>query len=47
VAALEPVIDEVIDGAKAAPLVALGGCAIRADLASMNHETQETRLFRT
>ena len=47
VAALEPVIDEVLEDAKAAPLIALGGCAIRADLASMNHETQETRLFRT
>jgi urease accessory protein len=47
VAALEPAVGDLVDEAEAAPLTALGGSAIRADLASMNHETQETRLFRT
>lgn len=29
------------------PFLALGGCTLMADLASMKHETQYTRLFRT
>jgi urease accessory protein len=33
--------------AVAAPIEAVGGCAIRADIASMRHETQRTRLFRS
>ncbi len=33
--------------ASAAPLDAIGGAAFRADIASMAHETQYTRLFRT
>ncbi|HWA42059.1 MAG TPA: urease accessory UreF family protein [Hypericibacter adhaerens] len=46
-AALEPVIGAVAEEALTAPLETIGGCALRADLASMNHEIQETRLFRT
>lgn len=30
-----------------APLSEIGGCAFAADIASMNHETQYTRLFRS
>jgi urease accessory protein len=47
VAGLEPVIADVAEEAMTAALAALGGSAVRADLASMNHEIQETRLFRT
>jgi urease accessory protein len=31
----------------ATPLEQVGGAAFRADLASMQHETQYTRLFRS
>jgi urease accessory protein len=31
----------------ATPLDQVGGAAFRADLASMHHETQYTRLFRS
>ena len=46
-AALEPIILQVADDTGAATLDDLGGCAFRADLAAMRHETQYTRLFRS
>ncbi len=46
-AALEPVVSEVGIQAEAAGLDDLGGCVLLADIASMRHETQYTRLFRT
>ncbi|WP_246104946.1 urease accessory protein UreF [Rhodoligotrophos appendicifer] len=46
-ARLEPVVAEIADAATGADLDDLGGCAFLADIASMNHETQYTRLFRT
>jgi urease accessory protein len=46
-AALEPVIAQVATRAMASTLGDLGGAAFRADLASMRHETQYTRLFRS
>ena len=46
-AALEPVIAEVAEETRAADLDDLGGCAFRADIASLRHETQYTRLFRS
>ncbi|WP_307267371.1 urease accessory protein UreF [Labrys wisconsinensis] len=46
-AALEPLIRRLAPGAAAAGLGELGGCALRADIASMRHETQATRLFRS
>ncbi len=47
VAALGPVIDAVAAAAETATLDDLGGAALRADIASMKHETQYTRLFRS
>ncbi len=47
VAALGPVIDTVTAEAATATLDDLGGAALRADIASMKHETQYTRLFRS
>jgi urease accessory protein len=47
VAALGPVIDTVIAEATNAAPTDLGGAALRADIASMKHETQYTRLFRS
>lgn len=47
VAALGAVIDDVTAAASAASLDDLGGAALRADIASMRHETQYTRLFRS
>ena len=47
VAGLGPVIDDVIALAATASLDDLGGAALRADIASMRHETQYTRLFRS
>ena len=47
VAALGATIDAVIAEAAAATLDDLGGAALRADIASMKHETQYTRLFRS
>ena len=47
VAALGPVIDAIAATASAASLADLGGAALRADIASMRHETQYTRLFRS
>jgi urease accessory protein len=46
-AALEPVVVATGSRAMAASLDELGGATFRADLASMRHETQYTRLFRS
>jgi urease accessory protein len=46
-AGLEPVVDDAAARAGATPLDEVGTCAFRADLASMRHETQYTRLFRS
>ncbi len=46
-AALAPVIEDLAAWALSATLDDLGGAAIRADIASMKHETQYTRLFRS
>jgi len=47
VAALAPLVAETAAAATIAPLDDLGGAAFRADIASMQHETQYTRLFRS
>lgn len=44
---LGPVIAEIVAEARALGLEGLGGAAFRADIASMKHETQYTRLFRS
>jgi len=46
-AALEPAVLCVAAETRAATLDDIGGCAFRADLASLRHETQYTRLFRS
>ena len=46
-AALEPVATATAARALTTPLDEVGGAALRADLASMHHETQYTRLFRS
>jgi urease accessory protein len=46
-AALEPVLIAVSDDSRDATLDEIGSASLRADLASMHHETQYTRLFRT
>jgi urease accessory protein len=46
-AALEAVIAATHERALATPLDQVGGAAFRADLASLRHETQYTRLFRS
>jgi urease accessory protein len=46
-AALEPAIAATAERAMTTPLDDIGGAAFRADLASMLHETQYTRLFRS
>jgi len=46
-AALEPVIAAAAARALATPLDEVGSAAFRADLASLRHETQYTRLFRS
>jgi len=46
-AALEPLVAETAARAQTVALDDLGGFALRADLASMQHETQYTRLFRS
>ena len=46
-AALEPVVTATAERALLAGLDEIGGAAFRADLASMRHETQYTRLFRS
>jgi urease accessory protein len=47
VARLEPLIPRVVAAALAATLDDVGGVAVAADIASMRHETQYTRLFRS
>ena len=46
-AALEPVILRIATETRSATLDDLGGAVFRSDLASMHHETQYTRLFRS
>jgi urease accessory protein len=46
-AALETAIAATAERAMATPLDDIGSAAFRADLASMRHETQYTRLFRS
>lgn len=46
-AALEPIIAQTAARALAASLDEIGSAAFRADIASMRHETQYTRLFRS
>jgi urease accessory protein len=46
-AALEPVVAAAAARALATALDDLGGAAFRSDIASMRHETQYTRLFRS
>jgi urease accessory protein len=46
-AALESVLATTAARALACPLEAVSGAAFRADIASMRHETQYTRLFRS
>ncbi len=46
-AGLEPVIAACAGRALACPLEEIGSAAFRVDLASMRHETQYTRLFRS
>jgi urease accessory protein len=46
-ASLEPLILATAEATRRAALDDLGGCAFRADLAAMRHETQYTRLFRS
>jgi urease accessory protein len=46
-AALEPILAATAARALACTLDAVGGAAFRADIASMRHETQYTRLFRS
>jgi urease accessory protein len=46
-AGLEAVILTVACETRTATLDDIGGCAFRADLAAMHHETQYTRLFRS
>jgi urease accessory protein len=47
IARLEPLIPRVVAEALAASLNDAGGIAVMADIASMRHETQYTRLFRS
>jgi urease accessory protein len=46
-AALEPAIAETARRAARSRLAGVGGLALRSDIASMRHETQMTRLFRS
>jgi urease accessory protein len=46
-AALEPDVAATAQRALTTPLDEIGSCAYRADIASMRHETQYTRLFRS
>lgn len=46
-AAIAPRVQALAAEAALAPLAAVGGAALRAEIASMRHETQYTRLFRT
>ena len=46
-AAIEPTVAATASGALTASLDDIGSATVRADLASMRHETQYTRLFRS
>jgi urease accessory protein len=46
-AAFEPIVAATAARARSTPLDQAGGAAFRADIASMCHETQYTRLFRS
>ena len=46
-AAFEPIVAATAARALTTPLEQVGGAAFRADIASMRHETQYTRLFRS
>ena len=46
-ARLEPLIPPLVAGALSSSLNDIGGAAVMADIASMRHETQYTRLFRS
>jgi urease accessory protein len=46
-ARLEPLVPPLVAGALDASLDGIGGAAVMADIASMRHETQYTRLFRS
>ena len=45
--ALAPVVAECVAASLARPEADFGGCAFAAELASIDHETQYTRLFRS
>ena len=45
--ALEPTLHQVAAATRTVPLDGIGGACFRSDIASMRHETQYTRLFRT
>lgn len=47
IAALEPLITELVMHSRTASLDDLGGACFRLDIAALRHETQNTRLFRT
>ena len=47
IARLSPVVTRAVERAEGQPLEAVGGAVFRADIASMKHETQYTRLFRS
>jgi urease accessory protein len=47
IASTAPLIAASTEAALTAGLDQLGGAALRADIASMKHETQYTRLFRS
>lgn len=47
IAALSPIVSDAVAAVEGLPLDALGGAVFRADIASMKHETQYTRLFRS
>jgi urease accessory protein len=47
IARLEPLIPRIVVSALGASLDDVGGIAVMADIASMRHETQYTRLFRS
>ncbi|MHB1304889.1 MAG: urease accessory protein UreF [Acidiphilium sp.] len=44
---LEPAIRAAVAATRGATLDDIGGCCLRAEIASMRHETQYTRLFRS
>jgi urease accessory protein len=47
IAALVPMVQDLARFAQTSTLDDLGGCAFRSDLASLHHETQYSRLFRS